>query len=625
MLERIREGSQSVWAMAILGLVILSFVFAGVGSYINSSSGASAAIVNGEEISQDELERAYQNERARMEQEHGDVFAALAADAGYLQNFKKGILERLIGETLLDQAAAELGLRVSDAQIKQAILDMREFQTDGKFDNDRYISILRQVGYQPSTFRDVMRVDLVRRQLSQSLVGSEFALDGESRTAHQLQQQSRDLRFLNVTSANFAEQVSVTDEQIAAYYQENISQYDTEQKVSLAYVELTLDDLLAETSYTEQELTEYYQQNINEYRVDEERQASHILFESSDEDETVLAKAKEILAKIQAGEDFAELAKTHSTDTFSAENGGDLGFFGKGIMDAAFEEAAFAIAEKGQVSDIVKSEFGYHIIKLTDIKPEQVTAFDDVKDEVITKVKTLKAEEEFYEVQQRIAEVAFEMPDTLEEVAAVANKSEQTTELFARNSAPQEVSNPKVVASAFSEELIEQAVNSEVIELGRNHIMVVRVAQHEPERTKALEEVSAQVKVTLVAEASQQAARDWLAELQAQLENGEDVTAKLTELNVAWEDKSAVTRNDGQVSRTIVEAGFKLAENELDVVDLITGDVSLVQVVKINQAEAVDDKQLSNIQNQLASVKTQNLYAAMIQSLRAEADIELFL
>ncbi|WP_158967605.1 SurA N-terminal domain-containing protein [Paraglaciecola sp. L3A3] len=623
MLERIREGSQGVWAMGILGLVILSFMFAGVGSYINSSGATVAANVNGEEITLDELEKAYQNERARMEQQYGDAFATLTSDAGYLQNFRKGILDRLIGEKLMDQAADNLGLRVSDEQIKKAIVSMNEFQIDGKFDNDRYLAILRQAGYQPSTFRDYMRVDMVRRQLSQSLIGSEFALLNEAQFAHMIQQQTRDLRYVTVPASKFNDKVEVSEEQISTYYQANISQFDTEEKVSLAYVELTLEDLMSDVVVTEQELSDYYQQNINDYRTSEERQASHILFESSEDDDSVLALAESVLAKVEDGGDFAELAKEYSSDTFSAENGGDLGWFGKGIMDPAFEEAAFELNAAGDVSSVVKSSFGYHIIKLTDVKPEEVTAFEDVKDEVTTKVKTSKAEEEFYALQLRIAEVAFEMPDSLEEVAAVANKSIQTTDLFTRVAPPQVVANPKVVASAFSDELIAEGVNSEVLELGTNHIMVVRVASHEEERTKALDEVNQQIKSTLLAEGAQQAARDWILDVKTQLANNEDITAKLDSMELSWEDKTAVTRNEAGVSRSIIEATFKLAENKTEVVDLITGDVSLVQLMKVNEGEAADSMQITSIQTQLASLKTQNLYSAVIESLRAEADIEI--
>jgi peptidyl-prolyl cis-trans isomerase D len=610
--------------MGILALVILSFVFAGVGSYINSSASGAAADVNGEEIGIDELERAYQNERSRMESQFGDAFATLASDTAYLQNFRRGILDRLISEKLLDQAAQELGLRVSDAQIKSAIVGMQEFQVDGKFDNDRYLAILRQAGFQTNNFRDYMRVDMVRRQLSQSLIATEFALTSEAKAAHSMQQQSRDIRYVNVPTAKFVDQVNVSDDEISAYYQGNISQFDTELKVSLSYVELVLEDLLPSIEVNEEELEEYYQQNLVNYRTDEERQAAHILFESTDQDETIAAKAEDVLAKIQAGEDFAELAKTFSSDTFSAENGGDLGWFGKGIMDPAFEDAAFSLAQKGDVSAVIKSEFGYHIIQLTDVKAEQVTAFEDVKQEIITKVKTFKAEERFYEISQRVAEVAFEVPDNLDEVADIAGKTINTTALFSRNNAPQEVSSPNVLASAFSAELIEDGVNSEVFDLGSNHIIVVRVANHEPERTKAMEEVKEQIQQTLSAQAAQQAARDWALEVKTALTAGEDVDAKLVALDLTWEDKQGVTRNDAALSKSIIDASFKLSAADTSVIDLVTGDVSLVQLIQVNAAAEANDQQLTSLQNRLASNKSQILYGAVIESLKAQADIEIY-
>jgi len=624
MLERIREGSQGPWAMGILALVILSFVFAGVGSYINSSASSAAANVNGDEIGTDELERAYQNERSRMESQFGESFATLASDAAYLQNFRQGILDRLINEKLLDQAAQELGLRVSDAQIKSAIVGMQEFQVDGKFDNDRYLAILRQAGFQTNNFRDYMRVDMVRRQLSQSLIGTEFALTSEAKTAHLMQQQTRDIRYVNVPTAKFIEQVKVSDDEISAYYQNYISQFDTQLKVSLSYVELTLEDLLPSIEVNEDELSEYYQQNLVDYRTDEERQAAHILFESAEQDQTIAAKAADVLAKIQAGEDFSELAKTFSSDTFSAENGGDLGWFGKGIMDPAFEDAAFSLAKIGDVSAVVKSEFGYHIIKLTDVKSEQVTAFEDVKQEIVTKVKTFKAEERFYEISQRISEVAFEVPDNLDEVADIAGKAISTTALFSRNNAPQVVSSPNVLASAFSSELVEEAVNSEVLELGSNHIMVVRVAAHEPERTKAMDEVKDQIQQTLSAQAAQKAARDWALDVKTALTDGEDVTAKLGAFELSWEDKQGVARNDAALSKSIVDASFKLSAADTSVVDLVTGDISLVQLIQVNSAAEANDQQLTSLQNRLASSKSQMLYGAIIESLKAQADIEIY-
>jgi peptidyl-prolyl cis-trans isomerase D len=624
MLERIREGAQGPWAMGILVLVILSFVFAGVGSYINSSSPGAAANVNGEEIGIDELERAYQNERSRMESQFGDAFATLASDTAYLQNFRQGILDRLISEKLLDQAAKEIGLRVSDDQIKLAIVGMQEFQVDGKFDNDRYLALLRQAGFQTNNFRDYMRVDMVRRQLSQSLIGTEFGLVGESKTAHLLQQQTRDIRYLNIPAVKFIEQVNISDDEILDYYQSNISQFDTEQKVSLSYVELVLEDLLPSIEVNEDELTQYYQQNLIDYRTDEERKTAHILFESAEEDEKIATKAEDVLAKIQAGEEFSKLAKTFSSDTFSAENGGDLGWFGRGIMDPVFEDSAFALTYKGEVSGVVKSEFGYHIIKLTDIKPEQVNSFENVKEEIAIKVKTSKAEDRFYELSQRISEVAFEVPDNLDEVADVAGKSIITTGLFSRVNAPEGVSNLNVLNSAFSSELIEDAVNSEVFELNSNHIMVVRVSKHEPERTKSIDEVKEQIQQILTAQSAQQLSRDWAFELKTALSDGEDVNAKLSTLEINWEEKQGVTRNDADLSQNILDALFKLSVADTSVVDLVTGDISLVQLTQVNSAADADAQQLISLQSRLASSKSQISYGAVIESLKAQADIEIF-
>jgi peptidyl-prolyl cis-trans isomerase D len=624
MLERIREGSQGPWAMGILVLVILSFVFAGVGSYINSSASGAAANVNGDEIGLDDLERAYQNERSRMESQFGEAFATLASDTAYLQNFRRGILDRLVSEKLLDQAAQDLGLRVSDEQIKLAIVGMKEFQVDGKFDNDRYLALLRQAGFQTNNFRDYMRIDMVRRQLSQSLMGTEFSLSSEANSAFIMQQQTRDVRYLNVPSAKFLAEIEISDDEILNYYQSNISQFDTQQKVSLSFVELTLKDLLPDIDVSEDELLEYYQQNIIDYSTNEEREVAHILFESVEQDDAIVTKAEEVLVKIQAGEDFSELAKTFSSDTFSAENGGGLGWFGRGIMDPVFEDAAFTLANQGDVSGIVKSEFGYHIIKLIDVKSGKVNDFENVKEEITLKVKTYKAEDRFYELRQRIAEVAFEIPDSIDEVAGIAGKDIITTGMFERVNAPEALSDPNVLASAFSFELIEDAVNSKVLELGSNHIMVIRVADHEPERTKSIEEVEQDIQQNLSAQATQRAARDWALIVKTALSEGTDVSDKLAALELSWKVQKAVTRNDANLSQNIVDALFKLSVTDTRVVDLVTGDISLVQLSQVNSAAEANVQQIRSLQSRLASNKSQVLYGAVIESLKAQADIEIY-
>jgi peptidyl-prolyl cis-trans isomerase D len=207
-------------------------------------------------------------------------------------------------------------------------------------------------------------------------------------------------------------------------------------------------------------------------------------------------------------------------------------------MDPTFEDAAFSLANKGDVSGVVKSEFGYHIIKLTDIKPERVNTFENVKEEITNKMKTIKAEDSFYEIKQRIAEVAFEVPDNLDDVADIAGKAIMTTDFFSRANPPEAVSRPNVLASAFSFELIQDAVNSEVLELGSYHLMVVRVAEHESERTKTIEEVSEQIQQTLSEQATQQAGRDWASEVKIALADSDYLNDKLIALELSLSESN---------------------------------------------------------------------------------------
>lgn len=627
MLERIREGTQGTWAMAILGLVILSFVFAGVGSYINSSADTAAAKVNDDTISQADLERAYQNERGRMESQYGEAFAALTADSAYLQQFRQGVLDRLIGDKLIEQAAVDLGLRVSDAQIKQAIVAMPEFQFDGKFDNERYSAVLRQAGFQPNEFRDYMRVDMTRRQLSNALLGSEFTLLEETTQAYKLQQQTRDARYLTVPADMFKGDVTVSQSDVENYYQANITQFDTQQQVSLAYVELSVDDLLAGIEVSEDEAEQYYEQNIQDFRTQEERRASHILIEFGDDQQKAEQQAEDILAKINNGEDFAELAETFSSDTFSAENGGDLDWFSMGMMDPAFEDAAFALQNVGDVSDVVESEFGFHIIKLTDVKPEETSPFADVKEDVIAKLKAERAEEEFYAKQLRMAEVAFETPDTLDEVAAIAEVDVKTTVMFSQDSAPQAVNYPNVVSQAFSDELINDQVNSDVIELEDNHVMFIRVADYEAQRTKSLDEVSVEINDILLAEQAQQAAKEWAETVLSDIQSQQDVSDKLQTKGIEWQEQNAVTRNASQVSPAVVTALFKLTDGEESngqVVELFNGDVALVQLLEVNEGADLPSSDAAALQNRLTTMRAQFTYSEFINALREQADVEIY-
>ncbi|MDO6694044.1 SurA N-terminal domain-containing protein [Aliiglaciecola sp. 3_MG-2023] len=627
MLEKIREGSQGTWAVVILGLVILSFVFAGVGGYVSSSSNA-AASVNGSEISQTTFDRAYQNERARMEAQYGESFSILAADSGYLSQFRKNVLDRLIADKLMEQAAEEIGLRVSEEQVRKSIVNMPEFQVGQSFDNERFKATLRQVGFQPSTFKDYLRSEMTRQQFVSAMLGSEFSLPSEASRILALQLQTRDIQYFTVPSKGFSDSVEINDEEIEIFYQQNIAAFDTQEKVSLEYIELNADDLMAGIEVTDEEVEELYNRSSNDFQSEEQRRLSLILIEFGEDEDAARAKAETTLTRLRGGEDFAKVAAEVSDDAFSAENGGDLDYIARGDMDEEFEEAAFNLANVGDITDIVESDFGLQIIKLTDIKDQQVTPFAEVKETLTEQVKREKAIEEFFILQNTAAELAFEMPNDLIEVADALDTEVKTTPLFTQSAPPAEVSSPLVVNQAFSDELISDRVNSEVISIGENNVMIIRVKEHEPERTKSLEEVKSEIVVQLTAQKAQEAAKAWAESVLAELENGSDITDKLTEKNTGWELQGDITRFGSEVPGDIVNKVFQLSPNPEQnraVVVQANGDISVVQLNHVNSSHVLPAEQVSAMQRQLGQMQSQIEITNLIEALKVDADIEVYI
>ena len=616
MLEKIREGSQGIIAKSILVLVILSFAFAGVSSYLGSSTEVPAATVNGEDITKAELEQAYQSERARMEQQLGEMFTALAADDNYLQSIKNSVLERLVSEKLIDQAAVKLGMTVSDEQIKNAIMSEPAFQTDGKFDNDRYQAILRQLGYQATGFRNMMRVDMTRRQLISSLVGSEFVLAGEAKQLAEIQGQTRDIRYAVVDAAPFLATSKVENEQVRAYYDANIDQFMSPEMVSLGYVELNAADLAKDFVVTEEQAKAYYDEHQAQYLTAEKRLAAHILVQAGDDDSAAKAKIDAIKAKLDAGSDFAELAKTDSEDKFSGEQGGKLDWFEQGVMDPAFDAALFAL-NKDQVSDVVKTSFGYHIIKLLDVQPGAAAPFDDVKAKIIAQMQEKQAVDKFYSLQQKLADTSYEVPDTLSEAAKAIGTDVKSTALFSRDDVPANLNKPDIVKAAFSEQVMQNGMNSDVIEVEPNHVIVVRVNEHKSAGTMPFDDVKAGIIERLTQDKANDAARAKAQELMANLKSGAT--------DLVLETKTKLARFSQDIDSSIVSKAFQMpapsATPSIDTVGLATG-YAVVVLDKVNAAEGIDDNVVDSLKQRLVSQYSETDYRAVIGTLKAQAEIE---
>ena len=622
MLEDIREKSQGLTAKIILGLIILTFAVAGVGSYTNSVD-TSVATVNGEAISQQAFNKAYQAQRSRMAQQFGEMFDTLSNDPSYMANFRQGVLDNLINEKLIDQQSHDLAIRVSDSRLKETIRTMPEFQVDGSFDNNRYLAIINQAGFfQSSDFRDYLRVEMTRRQLSQALVASEFSLPYQEKLQLNLQNQTRDIRFATISTEQFKAGIEVTDEEINNYYLANQSRFENKEQVKVDFISLKVADIAKDIVVTDNDINNYYQENLSSFTQPAERRISHILIEYTDNDDAE-AKAKDILARLEQGEEFALLAKELSDDTFSGENGGDLEWLESGVMEQAFDTAAGALTKINEISSLVETSFGYHILKLTDFKPEVTSTFDSVKAELKTKLSNEQAQDKFYALQQEMAQISFEFPDSLEDAALQVGVTIQTSPWLLRNGNQSPFDQSKVIDAAFSEMVLQDNMNSDLLEVSDELAMVLRLNTYQEANVKPLEEVSVQIKDILVnqkaTDKTQQTADSLLADFSA----GKDITDRLTALNASFKDQKALERYGSQVDQSISRAAFVLPHPSSGVVSASTvalsnGDLALVELINV----AVNDAKANpNIGQQQTSQLAQSAYQSFVNSLKVDAEI----
>lgn len=627
MMDKLREGAQGKVAKIILGLIILSFALAGVGSYLNRPARTAVAAVNGNEISPQTLETAYRNERSRLEAQMGESFNQLADNPEYIKQLRHSVLDRLIDQSLVDAKAHELGLRIGDEQIKQAIVSMPEFQNNGKFDNDRYLQLVRRANMTPEQFRDSIRQDLVRQQLMGALLGSEFVLPGEVTGIDKLYQQTRDVRLVRLAAAKYQEQVQVSDEEIKQYYESHKNNFMNDERVKVDYLLLDAANLGNDIQVSDQDVRDYYDQHQELFQTSERRHVAHILIPFGKDDAAALKKAQDDLAALKGGADFAELAKRDSADTFSAKKGGELDWFEKGVMDPAFEQAAFALAKEGDLSEVVKSQFGYHVIKLLGVEAATTRPFEQVQEETKVRLQKDKAREHYFALQQKMADSSFENPDSLDGTAKALGLKVQSSDYFTRTSAPAPLNDSKVLAAAFSDMLREENTNSDVIEVGDGKALVLHIADYKPKAPKAQDEVRDQVVAAIKQSKASEVARSKAQELLGKLKSGNGSEA-LTALGLTEESHKAVTRFAQDFDAELLTQLFRMPhpDGKQPSTALVTqgnGDQVIVVLDKVNEADKASGM-AQLIKGQLGQSKAQADYKALIQSLRKAAKVEYF-
>ena len=588
------------------------------------------ATVNGEEISVQAYQQAYNNQRGRMR----EMLGAKYDPAIYDDIAKKQAIDDLVQREILFQNATDMGLRVSAESVVQTIQSFDEFKADGKFSNEIYTRTLQSQGESPFGFENRVQHSIMTQQLYSAVANTALVTDQAVDTALSLLEQKRNIQYLTLPMSNYQDPGVATDEAIQAYYDKHKENFMTPEKVSIEYVELNVANLATDKQPTDEELHQFYEERKSQFAVAEERRTRHILIavdQGADaaKVEAARKKAEDIKARLDKGEKFEDLAKKYSDDPGSSKLGGDLGYFGRGFMEPAFEDAMFSM-KVGEVSDPILTSFGFHIIKLEDIRAEKSKSFDEVKSDLIKDYQRGIAEREFFALSEKLTQMAYEVPDSLNDAAGAVNVPIKTTELFDRNGGNGIAKNPKVVAAAFSDDVLKEKYNSEPIELGENHVLVLRVKDHVDSQQQTLDQVKEKIKQQLIQDAAREKAKTAGEALVQRLQGGADLTAIAKETKLEWKTTEGLKRADRSIDGAIVSKAFKMTKPEqgkstFDGTELANGDFAIIDVTKVESdtGQKTDAAQKLSLKRNLASMQGQTDFGNLLTIFKQNSKIQI--
>jgi peptidyl-prolyl cis-trans isomerase D len=623
MLQNIRDNSQGWIAKTIIGIIVVLMAFTGIEAIFQATTNSQdAAKVNGEEISQNELSQAVDMQRRQLMQQLGKDFDASLLDEKML---RESALKGLIDRKLLLQGAENSKFAFSEAALDQVILQTPEFQVDGKFSPERFDQVIRQLGYSRMQFRQMLAQEMLIGQLRAGLAGSGFVTDAQVLAFARLEKQTRDFASLNVKADPAA--VKLTDEEVKAYYDEHAKEFMTPDQVIIDYLELKKASFFDQVSVKDEDLQAAYQKETA--NLSEQRRAAHILIEVNDKMTEAQAKAKieEIQARLAKGEKFEALAKEFSQDPGSANNGGDLGYAGPGVYDPAFEKVLYSLA-KDQVSEPVRTDFGFHLIKLLGVEAPEVPTFASLKGKLTRELKTQQVEQRFVEATKQLEDSSFEASD-LAQPAQDLKLTVHTSAPFGREGGEGIAANRAVITAAFSPEVLDEGANSTAIELDPETVIVLRAKEHLKPAQLPLESVAASIRVQLAKEHASADAKTKAEQLIASLREGKTPLDKAID-GQSWKVTQAATRGQEGVDPTVLQALFRMPKPAakdkptFSSVTLADGSLVIVRLNGVNEAAAPTEEEKAQYRRFLASRIGQQDFAAYRKQLESQADIKRY-
>jgi len=558
MLQTIRDKTSGIVATLFLGAVALVFIFWGAHGLVDFNMGPKtyAAKVDGERIPTETVRRAWQQRQSQLQQM---LRNELPPDL--VKSQQSALLDQFVQESLLKQRASRYGYHVSDQDLAARVMEYPQFQIDGKFSKDRYNAVVRASGLTESQFEAELQSGLLIDQLRNAVVESAFVAPYELDRRYAMEKQEREIDYALIAASSFEATTTITDEQVKKWYDQNQDKYLLPETVNLQYIELTREHAESGIQVTEPALKEYFEQVKDRFTTQERRHGRHILITVGEgvDDAAAKQKAEELTAKAKAGADFAQLAKDNSKDPGSAQQGGDLGWAQRGMFVGPFEDALFTMSI-GEIRGPVKSDFGYHVIKLDEVEAGHVKTFEEAHAEVEADFRKDRAQNIFYDESQKLADQAFSALTELDSVGKALNLPVKTVTGFTREGGGEFGGEPSVIEAAFSDDVLDRRQNSPLVTVGEDRALVLRVTDHKAAEPRPLESVSAQIREQLKTQRMREAAAAQGAFAMARLQKGEPWASVATALKLTAVGKRFMTRQDTVAPPAIVRSAF-LAPN----------------------------------------------------------------
>jgi peptidyl-prolyl cis-trans isomerase D len=624
MLQSIRDRFTGVLAALVIGAIAVALTITLVDTSTFTGVTDFAARVNGEEIPLTEFRQIVQ--RQVLEQEEL-TRTQLPKEAR--RQIEQNVLEGMVRNRVVAQYVKKQGYRVSDQRVAEHIRGMDLFQVGGQFSSDGYMAALAAQGVSPAAFEEERRAALEIEQLQEGLLASSFFTPAEYRRFVLLEGERRRAAYAYLDAQKLAAGISLSEADLKDYYDRHPEQFQSEESVVLEYVEARMTDLEPAPEPDEAELRGIYEANPERFTTAEQRRARHILIAvDQDTDEASAAKlAGELRARLDKGEDFAALAREYSDDPGSAASGGELGWASKGTYVAPFEEALFA-ASVGDITQPVKTDFGYHIIQLEEVRSGERRSFESVRDELAAEASARANEERFVALTDRMDDAALENPGSLDAVAAATGLPVRRIDYFTRAGAEPFAGNRAVIDAAFSAAVIEDGENSAIIDAGDGRAVVVRVVEHRPVRLRAFEEVRAEVETAARAERTARLAAERGRQLMERLQGGEDLASAAAAVDATVVPVRLFDRGSQDAPAELVGALFRAprpaaGRPTYGVTELADGGVAVFQIDEViaGSPESIPLEQRDARKNILARQTGIAELTALAVDLRREADV----